>query len=60
MYFILTLFIYQLLNNSPTRPSDLVLSEKGAKLQKKLWNETVEVLKKQVPSTDGSGDIYNV
>lgn len=44
------------------RPGDLVTSEKGAKLQKKIWAETVDVLKEYAPAkaTGELGDIFQV
>lgn len=42
------------------RPSDLVTSGKGANLQKKMWAETEDVLKRYAPATATGelGDIF--
>ncbi|KAF2180128.1 short-chain dehydrogenase/reductase SDR [Zopfia rhizophila CBS 207.26] len=33
-------------------PSNFVLSDEGQKVQKKIWNETLDVFKKEVPKAD--------
>jgi len=44
------------------RPSDLVTSEKATNLQKKMWAETEDVLKRYAPATATGelGDIFQV
>ena len=44
------------------RPGDLVTSEKGSKIQKKMWAETEDVLKKYAPvqATGELGSIFPV
>lgn len=34
------------------RPSGFVLSEEGKKVQKQIWKETIELLKKEAPNAD--------
>lgn len=41
-------------NNSTDRPSSFVLSPDGEKTQKKIWNETVALLKEEATGLDTS------
>lgn len=56
-YVPIPLFRRRPLANQP-RPSDLVLSDAGAKLQEKLWGDTEAVLKMHVP--EGMDSIFKI